>query len=1190
MNKFRDGDPNFPVVSDQIKRIADNPHGILNANQKQNLDKLERAGGASFASFSNEDKPVCLTNTRTDLLKLIHTWVNNSEGKRIFWLCGMAGTGKSTLSRTVAGYYGREIRPRRLCASFFFDRNEADCNNASRFCSTLATDLMQFFPQLKRYISQALDDDPYIQQKFLGEQFESLIHVPLSRSKLTPSTSTVIIVVDALDECESEGSIRVILNHLSRLKADNVTFRVFITSRPEAAARSVFQRLSSDAHEDILLHEFQEPSIKHDISILFQHTFKTILDTHPVQHEDPEFVIPVTWPGDDDFESLIKISNPLFISAATICRFISRPEFDPRERLRSILESRTTSSLGLDLIYQTVLNQVTIGQTESDKKLIITNFRYIVGTIILLETPLSKTSLSWILDLPESKISTSLRSLHSVLRIPREKILPVKTLHLSFREFLLSPEAGPFQVDEQGMHLKIAEQCIELLSSKHRLRKDICKLGSPGALAIDINKETINDHLSPDIQYACSYWVRHLKRGNIELLDDDIFHNFLKDHLLHWLEATSLLGISEKVVHLIKDLQSLALSEKSSRLSEYFLDIERFLLMNQSIIAKAPLQTYFSALLFSPEHSIVRTAFSNRYLAWVTQAPEIPKSWDPLIQTLEGHDRSVECVAFSNSGGRLASASLDGTIKIWDPISGKMVQTLKGHSNCVNSIAFSKDCKLASASDDRTIKLWDVTSGVLITTFEDHKDGVNAILFSDDGKLISASRDRTVKQWHTDSGNPINTLEGHSDSVLCIALSKDNTLASGSRDGAIKVWDIASGYQIVSLNGHTEAIRSMAFSKDNKLASASNDGTVKVWDTASGVIIQSIQFPDCPVISVAFLKGGLLLLGSTSGSIELWDAQSAALVRIIGTHSEPVRSIAYLHDDDRQFASASTDGKIKLWDVNVETQQMCRGQSLSSWPTDITFSGNGKYFISASAGPQIGLWDTATGTLLKAFQASDGMVFSTAVSADGVKLALVSEYDILSVHDVSSGALVQKVIGSGNQIISIAFSIDGKQLASASTEGDTNISLWDTETGRLLYTVRCPDFRLRTGLLGEQEAQGCLEKIEGVCVSGSLIQKIEQNLDAFEISFLNLSQTHEGTTLIRKLVPNFGGIGTFPTFINEWLMWGEERLLWFPDFYRPQVWDTWENRFVFHAKSGYCGIIAIANEVRSLFPYPDHKA
>ncbi|KAF2400562.1 hypothetical protein EJ06DRAFT_538063 [Trichodelitschia bisporula] len=660
--------------------------GDLDEKLKE-LEDLPTAGlpwvkGAAFDSSLDEDRSECLQGTRTELLRQIQDWAKDPDGKFIFWLNGVAGTGKSTISRTAARIFERKGQ---LGASFFFKRGEGDRGKVTNFFTTIASQLAIKRPQVSPFIARTIDNDPTIVDKSPYEQFQKLIIQPLNNASL--HFSPLIIVIDALDECEQDvRSLIGILEHGKNVSS--VQLRVFVTSRPELPIRLGFIEMSKETHHDAVLHEIQQGTVSRDLTLYLHHELAEIRRKRNLLGRTQ---LPSDWPGDETIQRLVEMALPLFIFAATVCRFIDDPHSNPKKVLDDILKHPRQDTI-LERTYLPILERQIAGQTRKRiKDRLVAEFREIVGTIITLATPLSIMSIAELLGVPEDDIETRLDSLHSVLSIPEDKKKPVRLLHLSFHDFLVDVEkvAGEFWVDEHEMHGKVTTKCLELMSQPDRLKQDMCMAESGK---------------NSDLQSFLLDAEKFLQK-NWRIIE----HAPLQTYI-------SALTFAP---------------ERSVIRRQFHTQKPRWVRLQPKV------QDWDAFLQTLKDHS--------DYLASASDDSTV-RLWDAgsgkTLQTLEGHSDYVRAVAFSPDGKQLASASDDSTVRLWDAASGKALQTLEGHSDAVNAVAFWPDGKqLASASYDLTVRLWDAGSGKALQTLKGQSD-INAVAFWLDGKQI-------VEEWIT---------------------------------------------------------------------------------------------------------------------------------------------------------------------------------------------------------------------------------------------------------------------------------------------------------------------------------------------------------------------------------------------------------------------------------------------------------
>ncbi|EPS45697.1 hypothetical protein H072_309 [Dactylellina haptotyla CBS 200.50] len=1121
LEKYK-ADISFALQIDQTRIVLESKEIILDIGKEIDFGKIPSAQGAAFDSYTNELGSRCHPETRKDLLDQIRAWAKDPQGKCIFWLNGMAGTGKSTISRTVAQSFEDDDQ---LAASFFFKRGESDRENASKFFTTITAQLLRKIPGLVPHIRSAIDNEPEIATKTLEKQFNSLVFEPLG--KLNKTSAPLVLVIDALDECKGDNNIRYILHLLASLReVKTVQIRIFLTSRPELPIRLGFSHMSSDTHEGIILQDVPPATIEHDMSIFLKEEFSKIkLDFNLAHQHSPDSQLSTDWPGDGVIQKLAKIAIPLFIFAATMSRFIGdETDWNPKQKLANILEYGRTregsgsrpgatqeelSRLQLDQTYTPVFKQLEFGQTKRELERFGLQFRSIIGSIVILADPLSASSLSDLLGIPKDNVEGKLHRLHSVLSVPSDPNLPIRLLHLSFREFLVDPEKKGcddwFWVDEEKAHAVIALRCLKVLSSF--LKENICSLEYSGMPREELNSATIDECLPKHVQYSCRFWVHHLKHSSRRIFDDDEVHAFLRIHLLHWLEAQSLLGKIFGCIKLIDILYSLTDGNNGREISLFLYDAKRFLLQNRLIVDDAPLQLYSSAIVFSPETSIVRTTFHNSIPKWISRLPKTLKSWGPELQVLEtsGFPREV---VFSPDGKKLASASrvsiylwdaVTGedwrTIKplrpfrgfrgfrpfgaiafspdsqqlvaaagdmivFWDMVTGDLLRTLS-HAGKVEVMALSPDGQLLALSSSREAALWNLVTGERLKVSQ-YNNPIHASAFSHNCQQLASASDCMVELWNTVTGEQLKTLQHYTQINAVTFLPNGEQLASAS-GCVIRLWDIATGEQLKILEGHDYLVDNLAFSSNNQqLASASKSdfggSTIKIWDTTTGEQLKTLEHVDS-VSGIAFSPDNQQLASAYRGAVRLWDIATKQQPNPLEGHSKAVNAVAF-SSDGQQLASASSDHTARIWDVATGTQLKTlegHGNDLTS----VAFSPDGQQLASASHDSTVRFWDVATGKQLNTLEGHSKVVRTVAFSPDGQQLASSDDYTV-KLWDVATGKQLNAFDLGINyrpaiSFSAVAFSPDSRRLSVVSNQIDTIVKLFDTATGELLGSFEVLD-------------------------------------------------------------------------------------------------------------------------------------
>ena len=474
-------------------------------------------------------------------------WAENPQDKKVYWLNGLAGTGKSTIAQTFcemvaeAGILG---------ASFFCSRDNLNRKELKHIFPTIAYQLACRHPVFRKRIIHIITKDPSVAEYSLISQLKDLIVVPLSSTNIS-----CVIVVDALDECVDNQPASALLSVLGRHVKDLQSVKFFITGRPEPLIRRGFRLpLLEPITQIFLLHKVEISNVNEDIQLYLQEKLTEIAK------QRSDFDVSNPWPGDQDLLALTKKSSGLFIFASTLIRFIGSEYHEPHKRLQLIVTQSDGTvhegGAGIDSLYTQVLEHAFLGVNDP---MVFTNLKRVLGTVVLAFNPLSLEQVAKILGSSTHLITTTLQHLHSVLLLPSEDSKEIRVFHKSFPDFLQDHNrcSDPkFHIDTPTCHGDIALGCLESLKE---LKPNPC--GLPDFVMnqdVPNLSELLEEKVGSAMRYACSYWAMHVQSspttGDHTLLLITSTTKFFRANGIQWIEVMSLENQLESVIHGIHSL------------------------------------------------------------------------------------------------------------------------------------------------------------------------------------------------------------------------------------------------------------------------------------------------------------------------------------------------------------------------------------------------------------------------------------------------------------------------------------------------------------------------------------------------------------------------------------------------------------------------------------------------------------
>ncbi|CDO71101.1 hypothetical protein BN946_scf184844.g105 [Trametes cinnabarina] len=1088
-------------VSDQINQLRSDANPGLRYTIQARFD--DHRGGRSQ----------CEANTRLEALATVYAWLRPGDHRLaqyppplcavrpenpLFWISGLAGTGKSTLAQTIA-HWCEDVG---FLGATFFAARDGERSNVQLIFSTVAHQLAALCPEYQDALNEAVRANPDIHGALPSRQLQKFIVEPLrSLKRHDVAFPPCAVIIDALDECKDEEAVSVILKALSLYVSDLAPLKFVITSRPVPHVSTGFRlRELVENTQQFSLSSIPVDITKRDISLFLRSRLAFIKE---------QYYIGGYWPNDHEIDALVDLASELFIFAATAVKFVGDDQVSDPERQLVLLLQPTGSALNtsmspykyLDALYLQVLRAAFPAMDRALRA----HLKIILGTIALSQEQLCPGALEALLHLPSGAVRRTLRQLHSIIVVPPTDEEVIRIIHRSFSDFVVDPSRcveSNFRVNPSIQNTVIAKHCLQTLSLLHR---DMCGIGNETLLNIEIVdlNSRIEKYISPSLRYACKYWSYHLCHAELDQEILDALVKLCNNSLLYWLEALSLLGAVDMAIEALQGareaLEKLPLPP--TNVPSLLYDCERIVRSFYPALSAGCFQAYKSAIPFSPTNTLLRSMYLSQAPGIVKLISGMQTEWSPNITSTEAHKGRVHAVAYSPDGERIVSCSEDWLIMLWDARTGRQLHVLEGHSARVCSVVFSPSGKeLLSASDDLTVKVWDATTGACLVTwkrhtrdvrsvawssdgvyaasgsydskvilwpvaspqtatvFTDHRAEVDQVVFASDGDLLSAGHDCTSKMWSVQSKSCIRTFT-HAARVMTVAVSKDSRLvACGCDDTSVVLWNKATGERLHTLNHHASWIWSLDFSPDDRiLASGSWDHTMCLWDVATATHLQTLLGHADQVLCVRFSPDGShIVTGECDHSVRIWECDLTVL-----DGRKPKKSMLR-----KGLQSLVKPPEEKRTWYDPTGTYSTTGEHHASGVRVVSFSPNGALIATAAWDGTVRIWDVATGTRVKTLEGHEHLITSCTWSRSGKLLASTGDHDhSINIWNVAAGKSLAKFTQHIGGVWTSIFTPDEQRLVSCSDDG--SIRLWHVDNTKqsgapfsVLYQGKGPIYSL----------------------------------------------------------------------------------------------------------------------------------